>query len=494
MSHSVGLALLSKIHDLLTDEENGQTVSFLTLAEIMDIREVAFDLPLSQTGLSEREQVNYSGAFSRRVNTLPGEGYLWSNSNIYLWTVYREVLEGPVDLAKNPTSSDVDAKIKEAKELLGSHNEPSEQYKTYLSYRNQANALLKKIGHIETIISHTSNDDKDKPVRQRELGSLQEELQFLQSDWMARGFKNEIEEALYIASQENSGNYIQKWRGWKEDLISSGPQNDKDGEFWPTSYSPDLFYNNDHVWVGFTYTGDEVEKLAQGAPPELVRFQESLGSKLKSDGDVNKLSFEIAKVLVRRPWFHPELLKSKFWRWGIPGHQLLSDGSKTDPKGLLPKYIIEIVLIRNLKIDWSTPPQQDEKKIISMIGNIAFNSKEITEQGKPLVPISGDKIIKLFPEGPTPFPPDVDPLPDTLIRNLNKLADHSLLSELDRVRILDVLHEGRNVIRPEVDTVQSWESSTVRTESVFESSLILVGYVIQKAPKSPDPDPSLSWV
>ncbi|MFC9600851.1 hypothetical protein ACFTQL_23815 [Peribacillus butanolivorans] len=263
MSIQTGTALLTKIANMMSNPESGQIVSFLTLAEGWDMREIAFDLPSSITGISERDSVNLRGTFARQANSIPASINVWSSSGTYLWDIYREILKGTVEFAESPTSDTDKQKVQSARILIGPPGQPTTLYQAYLNFKEKCSTLEQSLRHAQMTMNNTT-DPTISAKAKTDCDKLLEQLEFCNQEWTVNGYKKEVESAL-VTIYESSVNT--QWRSWEEDFDRVGSQNDSYGTFWPTGYSPDRLFDQGSGWIKFTLTGTEVATLSASASP-----------------------------------------------------------------------------------------------------------------------------------------------------------------------------------------------------------------------------------
>ena len=166
-----------------------------------------------------------------------------------------------------------------------------------------------------------------------------------ESDWEAKGFKTQVEEAQATVHTLGSQSPQLKWESWQAlcNPDTDFPTDPTDGQFGPTVFAPcDVI--NQPAWPNFSIAGADIPNLVSQAPPQLKNiFGTTSGS-----STIDSLSFEFCKVALVRPWFSPDLFAARFWRFSDPTVQL-SDGN--DPSsGNLPAYITAVVLARNIVV------------------------------------------------------------------------------------------------------------------------------------------------
>ncbi|HUI22357.1 MAG TPA: hypothetical protein VLZ74_15095 [Methylocella sp.] len=82
-------------------------------------------------------------------------------------------------------------------------------------------------------------------------------------------------------------------------------------------------------------------------------------------------SFELVQVPISRPWFSPEFLKLKSWRF--PNGGLLSDGNRPPKNGSLIGYPTTCVFVRNVRMNFNELHKADSKFTQAIKANATVN-------------------------------------------------------------------------------------------------------------------------
>lgn len=492
MGLEAGTALLAKISDIMSNPEAGQFTSFLTLAEGWDMNEIGFD---GASDLNARDNANWRGAFARRVNQIPIPGDAWSSSGTYVWDVYRDVVEGSVLLADASRSDEEEALIQHARELLGTPGTPSASYQAYLTYRDQNLILAQKKSEAELTFAHSTDPlerDQADADRKRYADLLREN----EEQWIVNGYRDDIDQALQTLVQAYADNPARKWKMFKDGFSLVVSENDANGSFWPTQYRPLHPAKSDDGWIMFTLSGNEIQSLAASAPPAIVNSQSALGDAVRAQGEIQSLSMEVMRVNVERTWFNPELLNSRFWSWKQPDSPPLSDGARPHPAGRLPGYIIGLVLVRNISVVWQSVAHTDaDPSSFRILGNFALSAKALNNLSAQVrvLPLRGE----LFSKATTVVQEPIRPANFSNIAQPLKLRTESLEKTIRQDTPLSKLirqepplaNRGIDLYRKHAPQE---ESPHLETQSTGDA-VYLIGYIVQQSPKSPNPDPALTW-
>lgn len=502
MSHNAGAALLTKIALTMSNPEAGLLTMFLPIAEGWDMKELAFDLPLAASGISLVESVNYRGRFARRANQIPARGDYWTPTGRILWNTFGNVFD-EAKLASVPPSSADDAAVLAARNYLNGPDGPTPEYKAYKLCRSRSQTADQKVREAQLTLS-TSTDPNVRAEASLALAQAQEDLAEANEDWLIIGYKQEVEDAKAVINQAYAKSPSRRWSLWQSTFNAIPARSDADGEFRPTGYNPAHVFDDPGAWIKLSLSGSEVDALTNLAPPEVLRTQDALGDAVAAAGEIDRISLEIARVDVERTWFSPELFDSRFWTWAIPGETPLSDGDS----GTLPGYVIGLVLVKNIELSWKQPPSSaTDLSQFRVLGNLAFTKADLSKIKPPdtVQPIPA----QLF--HPLKSGPAVDPFHDLHLSAAALIKPESLhliarpvtqpqIKFTAGALAVHALGGGSTIIPPHHfvvahddldDDLPSGPVST--TPPASPSPVRLVAYIVQKTPKSPNPDPALIW-
>ncbi len=194
------------------------------------------------------------------------------------------------------------------------------------------------------------------------------------NDWVGRGSKSIIEKVNAAIRQLTGTDLNLIKQGLLEDFDETIVTNPSDNsEFQITKLLPPSFAST--TWNTFTWSSSEYNhhydrtKTKWGAGAKFLGKFSIGGSAGREEEEINKdiewdtfsLSFEIAQIPIMRPWFRPEFLTSRYWRFGpdakildpSDGEVPLSDGA-VPPTGRAPAYTTAIIFVRNLKLNFKT--------------------------------------------------------------------------------------------------------------------------------------------
>lgn len=378
------LALMAKMR--LLYERSGTADSFLTFNVSLPLTEEDLDFVGGGdgTGDTERERRQRKADFATMVNHIPAVDPVWTPQGRYLSDVYGSVFQlGEVaDMEFDPEVAD---RVAAARAVLyemresdvpdpitgdpGVEQVPTPEHELYVRYQQEWFDALAQLN--EARITAEYADDGD--AAERPDGSTIEELQQRRADamtaWVERGYKAEVEWAKQeIARLGPSGPGL-LWEEWKQefeiDRLSQETNPETDEGFFPASYAPTDFLRSGG-WTTVTLDESEIESLVTHAhekTPELVGT-ELVRADVETDLEIERLSVELARVGITRPWFEPEVVHSRIWKWQFD-RELLSDGGDP-PRGIMPAYATSIIFARNLEITLKPDSKANEEVVKSL--------------------------------------------------------------------------------------------------------------------------------
>jgi hypothetical protein len=217
-------------------------------------------------------------------------------------------------------------------------------------------------------------------------------------DWEANGGKLDVEKIQAYIKQisEKDLTYL------KADLSEkfyAGQMKDPNtgGEFYLSTFHPGNFVNSTKGWTNFTFESSSVDSYTKDTS---ATTSASLSAKfgifsIDANGSHSKktdlndlqekgfhLEFSIAQVSISRPWFSPDIIMNKAWRWKDGnGMDDLSDGL-TPPTGQLIAYSTSAVFIKDIKITSSDIKILSDKltKSLSSGGSLSIGPLQIGAQ------------------------------------------------------------------------------------------------------------------
>ncbi|HLI50813.1 MAG TPA: hypothetical protein VKU87_03400 [Thermomicrobiaceae bacterium] len=494
----------------------------------------ADDLRFLGIGGLNAGQAQALAEFSELVNRLPSVGAVWNTTSVgHLWDVYRDMLGA--DLARSSLSPDEQAQYQQAWSYLhvdepGDLDPPSPAWQEYRAA--QQAYFMAEAAYRQSL--GTPDEDAAEAARDSSWQS-----------WLVDGHKDDVERALLTISTLGDKDPSVVWNRYRRQFDPTLPaayQTGLDGSVYvPTFYAPSSVL--DVPWLQLTLTKDDLAAACQQAPPALKPL---LG---QQDGatDVQSISFEYMQVNVVRPWFSPTMFSSRAWKLP-PSEPALSDGADP-PSGSCPAYVSAIVLARNITLNrlkratssgssgssgqglgYLQPTSPERLQAIRRRA-VDLSNQPPTSEPDPTY-LDPDRFrlkrpvnVLLTPESRALPEQLINPhlaatnLNDSLQLNAESPVSRQVLSHrfdevalnenaqldlssrrigtkvvsndmLQRYDFRPILHFPIGSGRPPSQPSPSDTTETVTTSSEV---IYLMAFVCAEVPKSPDPDPNLSW-
>lgn len=340
-------AILAKLA-LLFGTSTGERkpyVSFPVLAPPITTRDL--DFLEGRSDLEEVERYSEALEFATLVNEIPEVGIRWRGSDRLLWAEYGRVFD-EAEWATAERSEEEQRRLREARETAAELRDSYEEHRQV--YWDTARALEER-----KLTARHAEDPEVVSEAEAEIERLEREVEAARRAWLDEGHRAEYEAAVEeIHRLTRSGPWAMR-TGW-EDQFDRGVRTDigSNQRFYWTEYWPQDFVDGDASWQTVTLDSSEVESLTRTAAEELPELPDSdlVENDLQADLTVEGLSFDVATLTVRRPWFDSNLLDSGAWRWQWD-REPISDGGDP-PEGRIPAYVTELVFVKNLTIDLET--------------------------------------------------------------------------------------------------------------------------------------------
>ena len=485
------------------------TGTFLSFPGLSPITLSADELRFGSTTEMTAQDLLEASAFSRTANQLPRSSIAPIDEGVYLWDVYRDVLQ-TAQVASGTMGAAQKAAYDSALKLLyiageGGLRTDSEKFRTYKQHRDavfEAEEEYKNQQLTAEAASDAAAREKWTTVDEPRLRQLVQERK---SAWEAQGFKAEIAAAQLVEAAGAASAPSAVWAEWRGsfvddlDLLTDTNQL----RFALTGYSPTDILDNDN-WPRFTLTHDEMTELAKQAPPELSGIF-TVGS---SNSEIESVSFEYRSIAVVRSWFRTALFKARFWRFA-DGAEPLSDGTDLGV-GRLPAYVSAMVFARNVVIkrressggtseesgNGSMMLKLDSALISPQLGQLLVRAqpRPMTSEPGPLLEVASPAVVDLGRvalrlRSSSFAGAHVSPLPAA-----HAVARPSPVGGL-RLRTLIARPILADVMATTVATVPPAEPAApaAPAEPAPSDEIIVLAFICKRLSRSPDPDPALTW-
>lgn len=468
--------------------------------------------PLSaegQSGLAE---------FSLVVNEVPTGG-LWQWEGKRLWNVYGDVLAG-ADLAETLLTLSERSDYERAFELLYDVTaegapKPAAITVAYEQYRDAYYAAAQEYKNRE----QQAESLADSAVRERwaaDKPQLLERVTTAELGWATAGHRAEVDEARRLLRDLGSRSPLVVWAGYRRLFDPNLPElyfrTAPDGSLYlPTGYLPGDIV--DSGWSTITVTKGELAALAAAAPEDL---RARLGAGIATT-TVERVSFEYSAVTISRPWFAPQVLESRAWRFHEPG-RFLSDGAEP-PSGECTAYVTGLVLARNITVSQRTAAEASPDLGFLPTAKKASRASMIPAEPPELVVARAEARRRMLASRAALAPaPATAPASATVVRAGPSIALRAR-PHLAVARAAVVGAAAREVVPPAspppapppppvhlpalmaipslrhpvvVPAPPPQPTSVVNTTTEPDDVYVLA-FICRLLGKSPDPDPALSW-
>jgi hypothetical protein len=438
--------------------------------------------------------------FARITNQIPRGVLAPLDEGEYLWDVYRDVLE-TAELSSGDLSAQDKARYDEAMTFLYTRSadgfrQDSEALRTYRQYRDAFFKAQEDYKNQQFTAEASSDAAVQTRWRNEDEPRLRQEVKRLEDEWLTRGFKARVEAAQQTEQACAAGAPSVIWNEWETAFIDDLDKATDTSliNYALTGFSPrDVF--DGESWPQFNLTRDEMTRLAEKAPAELLAV---FGSSQRSTA-IESISFEYRSVAVTRSWLRPTLFKSRFWRLRA-GAEPLSEGTDLS-HGRCPAYITALVFTRNVRVkmsqaDGPRPVPVYTGPLLRLDPETRFVRAE-TLRARPVQPAG-----RVATVGPAVRPSAAAPMrmapmaqPAMAMRattgpapTAQPMATQKATVRLQQATFVQLPPATTRPPAPGPGTPPPPPSTAQPTPEVS-----ILAFVCKRVPRSPDPDPGLSW-
>ncbi len=539
--------LFGKASDPLGQSGKDTFLSFQLPAIPYSVKELSFRLPASESGLTPQEEKNFAADFARLVNLIPATSDIWASDGRTLWNEYSTILTQAIVASDDPTNNEA-AELQQARDLLDSPKYTAyQQYlKAYMSAVENYNGLKLK--------ADNSTDTKVQEDWKLQEPGYKALIKSAFLEWIAKGFKLEIEEAFADIDRIGGRNPQLLWASWKDDFNQS-VRTDLEGQnFYETHFFPENFFKPDAQgqWTKLTIDASEIAALSAKAPDGIRNLVSSSSSGMETQAvelEIARLSVELVRVSIVRSWLNPSVFRSNVWKWS-GSKEPLSDG-QIPPQGSLPAYTTSMILARNFQVELKPNSEKNTKIIrrlqegeLLLVGPLPLRAVSKTVDARSVTKLDASTIFLKRAE-PSVVDQVIASKPQTnlssasldILKNQRiqavtslqnraasfgtfssiKAVNPTLIQSINPVMLkqVDAVDRGVTKINPELlkrltipnfrDITQSppiipdrpkpTTDQPAPTPPKTESSdgIQIIAFVCGRLPKSPNPDPNLQW-
>ena len=488
MDSIVQLSIIEKSKQVFSHEKEDIFLSFPNTAISFKKSDLIFDDD-EEDFKADKNQIS---EFSRMVNQIP-RGELWaSNSESYLWNIYKEIL-GKGQVARAFQTSEEGEEYSSIVTLLydnyGKKNqELSRKYLIYCEFKD-AYYVLKEQYASRKIDVELSGDEKEKLYWEKTENELwRRKFKEIEDKWISRGYKYEIDDALQRKASIERRAPQSTWIEWQKLFVPDADiENDYRGyPYVDTRYAPSNAID-EGAWSEFAISKNVAKSLISGASSQFKKIFLPDGLGVPS---FESIKLEFSSVKVCRPWFESSVFRSRFFKYG----EIISTGGDKI-EGLCPAYVTGLIFARNvevrMKVQENDAGSSSEGGIESHIEDMA-KSFNFGPLGKVTLSLGlgGDKSeekSRLTPQ-------------DGGHSMLRHILDSPLKIKNER-KIVRGRRRSNSVTHATLTSGYSVQLLyTVQPKAELEKVLksdpedvYILGFICRRNPRCPNPDPDLKW-
>jgi peptidoglycan hydrolase-like protein with peptidoglycan-binding domain len=506
MDSHVAVALAAKMMKIFP-ATGEQFLTFPVAGGAFLLSELAiFERP-GETAEEIRLRAHHKAQFARLMNQVTADDVRYTGSDRLIWDEYHDVLT-EAELATSVLTAAERAALAEARDYLsdtvttpaGDTTVYSAALIAYYQYKDLADQVERQ--YLDERMS--AELSQDPAVKAAWDGGRRVELEALRTkaaqDWAVLGNRAQVEAAQATVAAMGAKDPALRRAGLLDDYEQCGEPDLVAGDpvgVRSTFYSPSDAFSPTVSWNTLHMDADEVRTLLAGAPPTLGELAADAADSIEA------MTVEYTTVALVRPWFDPAFLSMRSWR--LPGGTPVSDGA-TPRTGRIPAYLTHLVVARRIsvtrKVSAGAAPAPEQIRL-------GYLSKGLVRLGRQwaVQPATGPATQLQFKAVARSVPTSAQLA--TAAPNVAALRNPVTSMQADRrttTRLPGVLRPfpGTPPIfrppfpRPVPDPAPApvpapvQPASTVVEEATFDGVVVLA-YRARRVPRSPDPDPALSW-
>ena len=512
MDPVVSLALMNKAKLMFEGEDTYLAFPSSSLSYKKD------DLSF-MTSMWTAERLLKLAEFSRIMDCIPNGIALDLTRPHALSTVYQDVLRGnttgvKLASATRARTADEESTYQKAFEFLY-HTAPDGSWSdspatlAYKQYRDTWFAAQETYKNKQIEATYTTDATQKERWVTLEEPVLRSKIAEIESEWIIKGHRHEYESARHTYEQFVGSAPSIVWNDWAMQCL---PGLDKltdaasAQEFFPCGFAPSNILASP-TWTALTLTENEVEGLAQAAPPEIRKL---LGTD-QMDIDIESLSLEISSAVITRAWFAPEVFKARFWKF-YDTEKVLSNG-QNPPSGDCPAYTVAVVFARNLAITLRPQSHKNQQAMTILKNSSARSFATFRFAASPIAPPPGQAVMlksaiqtspTLMVKKPVTAPMTVRAGQVVRPARSTQFARVAVDAEPDQVPAGAAVRNGValqrmqgkdfRILPVETITLPPPPPPAPEVQMPFEKDEVwILGVVCKRLPLCPNPDPTLQW-
>lgn len=324
------------------------------------------DTTLKAEALLKKEDISY------QLNSLPTSDLFWDvNPDRNLFEVYNRLVyaEQKFDLTTTDTSAQ--------SVLFDSKNKPTAAKKKYDNYLKLWEKLVTDYDNHFKLYDENATDESMNLWHDK-LNLLHTKKELLFAEFKLLGFKDVIENALITTNQSNDfDSFLLELNAIKSALENAKKTGiDSLATYLDLQFIPYNFMDTNNGWSTLTLDKSQLEQLYGEikTDPKNI-FSDDILSIDYDEKYIKGIELEYAIVSLKRNWFNPNILSSKFYK--TDETLKIADGQNISNELLLPAFPKKMILVRNLKInlnDTVTTNQVDDLNQIIHFGPLIMKN------------------------------------------------------------------------------------------------------------------------
>lgn len=329
--------------------------------------------------------------WARLANLVPDTSMIFSDKNLgkiynqkdsgLMWEIYSDVLQFS-QVANSELTADQKEKIERFRKLLwttqkrenlftGETEEVTVPGPMSALYDECMAEYLQAASDYNTVRISAMNSDDALSVQNWALNAsnLRYMVKSAKDRWVAKGYKNEVEQINAYINQVTQRNLAQLKERLADNFDRGRVTDMTTGlDFYFTSLTPSGFARDSKGWTEFSFKEENTEtydktattnwdgraKVRKGIVKIAANSKGSI-TKTYSKMDMSgfSLKFEVTQIPIIRPWMSIEFIKNTAWRFqeGLEMKEL-SNGEKP-PEGRMTALPVTAIFARNLTVDFN---------------------------------------------------------------------------------------------------------------------------------------------
>ncbi|KAA3642023.1 MAG: carboxypeptidase regulatory-like domain-containing protein [Chloroflexi bacterium] len=335
----------------------------------------------------------------------------------FVTDVYKQALRD-IEFAHVPLSAEQHADYKRAEAILYV-DAPFDRTASYMQFSDlRVEVTSQEVDRAETERTLQQANEAEKEVIARRLEEIERALQANSSLLGAldarHGFSN-AEEIYQSATVAGFPPKMARAHDMLDDPTFELTNPDNNETHWPASFFPMTLAEGN--WIPVKLTRADIARAGDLADDNLPALPQVTQGLELNDEALDLVELEIQVLRVDRPWMWSPLFTNHQWRFRT-GQKLFSNG-KPDFQGMLPAFVIALIVARNLRLSGrkdiiSKLPDKRTTNIGSLVfKRIASHEQHLTTTSVNFGTLSAEVTNKAEPKSIKPMV--------SLVNNINRV-------------------------------------------------------------------------